>query len=204
MIKSKHGDTMNSISLIKKIMSLGIALIITGFIYTSINNADARQKASVQIDIGSLKFKVMEDMEWNITNSNNVMAFDIAFDVTMKFNDKVKVEFNESCNISVTDKVTITISLLPELGISVPPQASHGCEFTGTFSVKNGGSWTTINPEDFMDGSNYFGVEMILEMVPKSSSHAEVKIKGKGHVGPAKGVFQVNEELTVFHKDIHM
>ena len=57
MIKSKHGDKMNSISLIKKIMSLGIALIITGFIYTSINNADARQKASVQINIGSLKFK---------------------------------------------------------------------------------------------------------------------------------------------------
>ena len=115
-----------------------------------------------------------------------------------------KVEFNEDCGISVTDKVVITISLLPELGISVPPQASYGCKFTGTFSVKEGGSWKTINPEDFMDGSNYFGVEMILEMVPKSSSHAEVKIKGKGHVGPAEGVFQVNEELTVFHKDIHM
>ena len=202
MIKSKHGDTMNSISLIKKIMSLGIALIITSFIYTSINNAKAN---SVSIDItDNARFKIMESTNMDLSVSGNTWSFDIGFDVTMKFNDKVKVEFNESCNISVTDKVTITISLLPELGISVPPQASHGCEFTGTFSVKNGGSWTTINPEDFMDGSNYFGVEMILEMVPKSSSHAEVKIKGKGHVGPAKGVFQVNEELTVFHKDIHM
>ena len=98
----------------------------------------------------------------------------------------------------------ITISLLPELGISVPPQASYGCEFTGTFSVKDGGSWKTINPEDFMDGSNYFGVEMVLEMVPKTSSQAEVKIKGKAHVGPSHTALEFKEELTVFSKTINM
>ena len=201
MLKSKYGDKMNSISLIKKIMSLGIALIITSFIYTSINNAKAN---SVSVDIGNVRFKLMESTNMDLSVSGNTWSFDVGFDVSMKFNDKVKVEFNEDCNISVTDKVVITISLLPELSIDVPSQVSHGCSFGGTFSVKSGGDWTTINPEDFMDGSNYFGVQMILEMVPKSSSKAEVKIKGYAHVGPSHTALEFKEELTVFSKTINM
>ena len=196
---------MNSISLIKKIMSLGIALIITGFIYTSINNADARQKASVQIDIGSLKFKVMEDMEWTITNSNNVMTFDIAFDVTMKFNDKVKVKIEEDCSMSITDTVVMTIDLLPDLNFSIPPLYGGGCGFASNFYVKEGGNWKgPYSSDTFKDGSDYFGVQMELHLIPHSATKAEIKVKGHAYVGPAHTALRYSSTVTLLEHIIHL
>ena len=79
---------MDSISLIKKIMSLGIALIITGFIYTSINNANAGQEcvnATEVVNAGGVEFKVMDSTCMELSVTGNTWRFAVDFDITMKF-----------------------------------------------------------------------------------------------------------------------
>ena len=199
---------MDSISLIKKIMSLGIALIITGFIYTSINNANAGQEcanATEVVNAGGVEFKVMDSTCMELSVTGNTWRFAVDFDITMKFADKVKIKFDEVCEIYATDEVAITVNMLPQFSIDVPAQAGHGCGWSAGFAIKENGNWSDFfDPNDFMHGSKYFGVALVMEMIPKSGTKAEIKLKGNAHVGPSHSALQFKKSLTVFHKTLNL